>query len=235
MTTLVQRILLLQQSDSLNLPRKDAGRKVAPVNPLRRWPGPDLGAGTAGTCPGPPHFRGPHKIWTYWYHQEGPLVIITLTTIMNSLNHLIVLFKVYISFTHHHFKLITHAITQLCMRYARVMHAITQLLMRYARTYAITHMLRTRYTRVTHVLRTRYARVTHALRTQLRTRYARVMQAVPRAPTKLNRALLSLFVCSSHWLFLNKQINKKIINVNPHRKVKVRNFTDLSAGTSLIG
>ena len=24
--------------------------------------GPDLGAGTAGTCPGPPHFRGPHKL-----------------------------------------------------------------------------------------------------------------------------------------------------------------------------
>ena len=23
--------------------------------------GPDLGAGTAGMCPGPPHFRGPHK------------------------------------------------------------------------------------------------------------------------------------------------------------------------------
>ena len=82
---------------------------------------------------------------------------------MNSLNHLIVLFKVYISFTHHHLKLITHAITQLRMRYARLTHAITQLSMR-------------------------YAHVTHALRTQLRN-YARVTQAVPRAPTKLNRAL----------------------------------------------
>ena len=52
---------------------------------------------------------------------------------MNSLNHLIVLFKVYISFTHHHLKLIMHAITQLRMRYARVTHAITQLRMCYAR------------------------------------------------------------------------------------------------------
>ena len=31
----------------------------------RNWlmfTGPDLGAGTAGTCPGPPHFRGPHRL-----------------------------------------------------------------------------------------------------------------------------------------------------------------------------
>ena len=99
---------------------------------------------------------------------------------MNSLNHLIVLFKVYISFTHHHLKLITHAIMQLRMQ-----------LHNYAR---VTHAFRTRYARVKHALPTRYAHVTHALRvmhaiTQLRTRYVCVTQAVPRAPTKLNRAL----------------------------------------------
>ena len=79
---------------------------------------------------------------------------------MNSLNHLIVLFKVYISFTHHHLKLITHAITQLRTRYARV-----------------THALRTRYARVTHALRTCYARVTHTLRT----RYASCAQGPHKA------------------------------------------------------
>ena len=121
---------------------------------------------------------------------------------MNSLNHLIVLFKVYISFTYHHLKFIMHTITQLRMRYALVTHAFCMQLRNYAR---VVHALRMRYARVMHAitqLRMRYACnyvITHKLRTHyacnyasthaLRTHYARVMQAVPRAPTKLNRAL----------------------------------------------
>ena len=37
---------------------------------LSMYAGPDLGAGTVGTCPGPPHFRGPHKLKPKLYSEN---------------------------------------------------------------------------------------------------------------------------------------------------------------------